>query len=290
MSEYWKCPNCKGILKKGLVGVFGTGTPIVGTATCSNCGAIFSQQEVYNGKYDVDISGMPFLASESARKSFATGQTLWDYCTLIFTEARRGRVLKPDSEKDVPTIVRRGSALFMPAILRLPNYPLKKQDNRYSELLEHDQWAISHNDEADKKKAQSSTLNKAGCLSFVLIPLLFMLASTSIAFLIGSLLFLLCIVLWSMASSMKLEKKIVFFPSDNNPTKRNVICPGCKERFESSEDITRCEDNAYKSMTLDLNLSLAAQKDGLKGVDIDMHGRLRERAEKIAKMSYKTPY
>lgn len=57
-SEYWRCPHCQGILKKGMSwlvdelqkrgGEFGGGT-----ATCTGCGNTVSQVDVYSGKYDV---------------------------------------------------------------------------------------------------------------------------------------------------------------------------------------------------------------------------------------------
>jgi len=57
MSETWKCPKCGEILIKGMRGggLFSSGT-IIGTATCSNCGAQFQQSDVYGGKYDVSLS------------------------------------------------------------------------------------------------------------------------------------------------------------------------------------------------------------------------------------------
>jgi transcription elongation factor Elf1 len=53
MSDYWKCPKCGAILKKGLAGVISRYASVSGTATCGECGAKFSQQDVYDGKYDV---------------------------------------------------------------------------------------------------------------------------------------------------------------------------------------------------------------------------------------------
>ena len=56
MGNLWKCPNCGAILQKGSQDVFDVvGTDgLVGTATCGNCGAQFSQSDVYRGIYDVD--------------------------------------------------------------------------------------------------------------------------------------------------------------------------------------------------------------------------------------------
>lgn len=52
----WKCPRCEAILeKKGLGTVIMAGetaSKIVGTATCSGCGATFSQTDIYAGVYD----------------------------------------------------------------------------------------------------------------------------------------------------------------------------------------------------------------------------------------------
>ena len=54
-DKFWKCPQCGAILRKGMAGFFGPGARIMGTATCGKCGARFSQQEVYGGKYDVTV-------------------------------------------------------------------------------------------------------------------------------------------------------------------------------------------------------------------------------------------
>jgi hypothetical protein len=50
-SEYWQCPKCTGILEKGFQGA----AAVIGTATCSHCGAQYSQMEVYDGKWDVEV-------------------------------------------------------------------------------------------------------------------------------------------------------------------------------------------------------------------------------------------
>jgi uncharacterized tellurite resistance protein B-like protein len=56
MSIAWKCPKCGIILRKGnpvLADALKNGSEILGTATCANCGARYSQHDVYSGKYDV---------------------------------------------------------------------------------------------------------------------------------------------------------------------------------------------------------------------------------------------
>lgn len=54
--KYWKCPSCGEVLEKGGLGMFmfpGDDTDkILGTSTCSKCGAGFSQSDVYGGAYD----------------------------------------------------------------------------------------------------------------------------------------------------------------------------------------------------------------------------------------------
>ncbi|WP_196219677.1 tetratricopeptide repeat protein [Microcystis aeruginosa] len=54
-SQLWMCPKCGSTLKKGAdVDVMNLLDPskLVGIATCSSCGATFSQKDVYSGKYD----------------------------------------------------------------------------------------------------------------------------------------------------------------------------------------------------------------------------------------------
>lgn len=54
-NKFFKCPQCGTILRKGMAGHFKPGSRIIGTATCGKCGARFSQQDVYDGKYDVTV-------------------------------------------------------------------------------------------------------------------------------------------------------------------------------------------------------------------------------------------
>jgi len=55
MSDTWKCPKCGAILRKGGSSLLSKSAGmIIGTATCSNCGAQFTQNDVYHGKYDVE--------------------------------------------------------------------------------------------------------------------------------------------------------------------------------------------------------------------------------------------
>jgi len=54
-GKFFKCPQCGCILRKGMAGHFAPGAQIIGTATCGKCGARFSQQDVYDGKYDVTV-------------------------------------------------------------------------------------------------------------------------------------------------------------------------------------------------------------------------------------------
>ena len=56
MSVVWKCPKCGAILRKGspyMEKVIKSGGKVTGTATCANCGAQYSQHDVYSGRYDV---------------------------------------------------------------------------------------------------------------------------------------------------------------------------------------------------------------------------------------------
>ncbi len=54
-GKFWKCPQCGAILRKTIAGPFAPGARIIGTATCNKCGTQFSQQDVYDGKYDVAV-------------------------------------------------------------------------------------------------------------------------------------------------------------------------------------------------------------------------------------------
>lgn len=54
-SPYWQCRRCKAILVKGIPPeVAGMFAGMVGVGTCTNCGAQYSQQEIYSGAFDVD--------------------------------------------------------------------------------------------------------------------------------------------------------------------------------------------------------------------------------------------
>jgi tellurite resistance protein len=57
MSITWKCPKCGATLRKGggdyMKKIIKSGGMKTGTATCANCGAKYSQHNVYSGKYDV---------------------------------------------------------------------------------------------------------------------------------------------------------------------------------------------------------------------------------------------
>lgn len=57
-SVYWRCPHCRGILKKGGLDIMedlrrAGGQFMGGTATCTGCQGTVSQKDVYDGKYDV---------------------------------------------------------------------------------------------------------------------------------------------------------------------------------------------------------------------------------------------
>jgi ankyrin repeat protein len=51
-SDYWKCPKCSSVLKKGFADAL-AGATVVGSATCAKCGARFDQSAVYGGEFDV---------------------------------------------------------------------------------------------------------------------------------------------------------------------------------------------------------------------------------------------
>lgn len=50
--KHWQCPKCGGVLEKGVGRRF---KKVIGSATCGGCGAKFSPEDVYGGKYDVEI-------------------------------------------------------------------------------------------------------------------------------------------------------------------------------------------------------------------------------------------
>lgn len=52
MTDYWQCPKCGGVLEKGFGSLF---KKVIGTATCGGCGTQFAQNEIYSGKYDVEV-------------------------------------------------------------------------------------------------------------------------------------------------------------------------------------------------------------------------------------------
>lgn len=55
-NKIWQCPKCNAILEKGGLGnvVFPSESTkqLYGTGTCNNCGASFTQSDIYGGKYD----------------------------------------------------------------------------------------------------------------------------------------------------------------------------------------------------------------------------------------------
>jgi hypothetical protein len=55
-SQFWRCPQCRAVLKKGLnlkdLG-YNPEVMIDGTATCTKCNGQFAQSDVYDGRYDL---------------------------------------------------------------------------------------------------------------------------------------------------------------------------------------------------------------------------------------------
>lgn len=57
-SEYWQCPRCASLLKKGgcLPGMELCSTVIsFRSGNCPNCGAEFPPKDIYEGLYDVEV-------------------------------------------------------------------------------------------------------------------------------------------------------------------------------------------------------------------------------------------
>lgn len=57
-SEYWQCPKCRSLLKKGgnLPGMELLRTAVIfRSGNCPNCGAEFPPEDIYEGRYDVEV-------------------------------------------------------------------------------------------------------------------------------------------------------------------------------------------------------------------------------------------
>ncbi|MBN3038737.1 MAG: hypothetical protein JW869_04885 [Candidatus Omnitrophica bacterium] len=55
-SMFWRCPKCGAKISKGYrAGPFAAHARIVGTTDCEICGAQVNIQDIYSGKYDVDL-------------------------------------------------------------------------------------------------------------------------------------------------------------------------------------------------------------------------------------------
>lgn len=56
-SSYWKCPKCGAILEKSMGAALrgAIADRIEGSSTCVPCGAVFAANDVYSGKYDVNL-------------------------------------------------------------------------------------------------------------------------------------------------------------------------------------------------------------------------------------------
>ena len=53
-SSFWRCPKCKGIIKKSdpLPGMSRFDS-VIGSVTCGGCSASYPRDEIYGGKYDL---------------------------------------------------------------------------------------------------------------------------------------------------------------------------------------------------------------------------------------------
>jgi len=53
-SSFWKCPKCKGIIKKGEpLPAMSRFDSVIDSVTCGGCGASYPRDEIYGGKYDL---------------------------------------------------------------------------------------------------------------------------------------------------------------------------------------------------------------------------------------------
>jgi HEAT repeat protein len=52
-SDYWRCPHCDAVLRKGPARL---AKIVVGVGTCANCRSEFSQADIYGGTYDVSVA------------------------------------------------------------------------------------------------------------------------------------------------------------------------------------------------------------------------------------------
>lgn len=63
-SKIWRCPNCGSTLEKHMDKarlLLEAGAEVTGNVTCGICGARYSMQDVYSGKYDVPTENPPDL-------------------------------------------------------------------------------------------------------------------------------------------------------------------------------------------------------------------------------------
>ncbi len=60
-NPYWQCPKCNAVLKKGANSDMADFLNMIGNDSsrghCLSCGAVYSQTEIYNGKWDIKLIG-----------------------------------------------------------------------------------------------------------------------------------------------------------------------------------------------------------------------------------------
>ncbi len=69
-SPHWQCTRCRAILVKGIPPeVAGMFKGMIGTGTCTNCGAQYSQQEIYSGALDVNVANAGHPSTQVRQKT-----------------------------------------------------------------------------------------------------------------------------------------------------------------------------------------------------------------------------
>jgi thiol-disulfide isomerase/thioredoxin len=66
-KSHWRCPKCWAIQEKGELAE----SSAASTATCSACGAVFPETEIYGGKYDADAPAVPAGGGSRKRNPLA---------------------------------------------------------------------------------------------------------------------------------------------------------------------------------------------------------------------------
>ena len=79
-KQFWQCPDCGGILRKGL-SVSPVKAIFIGNAICSYCHSSQDQNSVYGGKYDFHDSDdfISRMAQDSSNAIFDQSKRRWYY-------------------------------------------------------------------------------------------------------------------------------------------------------------------------------------------------------------------